>query len=200
MIEDIQNQQRQYVSSKGVVKANKRFKALSDGYVGLINYNRWKKCITSLDGGSSSQPLEGECKQAKGGREGRKDGSVIHYHHHCERGSIFTLVTLCPLQSAFLVVRSLSLALFFFSFFFLFFFENELVTHSSTCIVSYFADESFAMSCSESQETPTLNRPSNEFSRIAHWYLKKALIGLDEPVSKMSVCYILSIRLPYSLF
>lgn len=64
MIEDIQNQK--HPPRQGIEgRAGKRFKALSDGYVGLIYYHRWKN---SLLNPTASQPLDGEPKSGWGGR------------------------------------------------------------------------------------------------------------------------------------
>ncbi|XP_050710428.1 uncharacterized protein LOC126995172 [Eriocheir sinensis] len=51
MIEDIQNH-RLYNLSKG----KRRFQALSDGYIGLIHYNRWKNSVAALSSSLKVDP------------------------------------------------------------------------------------------------------------------------------------------------
>lgn len=98
MIEDIQNQ-KQPVTSTSDARINKRFKALSDGYVGLIHYNRWKNSTSSLDAVSSSQPLDGELR----GGEGEKEVSltiIIIINIIIGNGSFpsHTVMSSCPVK------------------------------------------------------------------------------------------------------
>ncbi|MPC45604.1 hypothetical protein E2C01_039308 [Portunus trituberculatus] len=57
MIEDIQMQR--LPPSQGIeIYIGKHFKALSDGFCGLVHYHCWKSSLLNVT--SSSQPLEGE--------------------------------------------------------------------------------------------------------------------------------------------
>ncbi|XP_063845433.1 uncharacterized protein LOC135091606 isoform X1 [Scylla paramamosain] len=55
MIEDIQNQ-RQPPAQGIETRTDKRFKALSDGYIGLVHYHRWKSSL--LNATAASLPLD----------------------------------------------------------------------------------------------------------------------------------------------
>ena len=71
MIEDIQNQR--LPPAQGIeMKTSKRNGGLSDGYIGLMHYQRWKNSVLNATSSStsSSQPLDGEVKSGRAGRQG----------------------------------------------------------------------------------------------------------------------------------